>query len=115
MCIRDSYTPAGTGGQDDGLPPEALINNSYNFMTPIDADHSLYFWFQHRNQRAEDDSVSVRMFEGAKMAFLEDKSVLEDVHRGMKEPDTPYLNLGLDAGAMRFRKMVANRIAGEAG
>ena len=87
------------------------MNYSYNFMTPVDQDHTLYFWFQHRNALAGDEDVSRRMFEGATMAFNEDKEVLEAVHRGMKTPRTPYLNLGLDAGAMRFRKLVERMIA----
>ena len=59
------------------------------------------------------EDVSARMFDGATMAFHEDKAVLEEVHRGMKDPATPYLNLGLDAGAMRFRKLVEAMIAAE--
>ena len=84
-------------------------------MTPVDADRSLYFWFQHRNSRPDDTGMSESMFAGATMAFNEDKVVLEEVHRGMKAPCTPYLNLGLDAAAMRFRKMVERRIASETG
>ncbi|MDI3335742.1 aromatic ring-hydroxylating dioxygenase subunit alpha [Defluviimonas aestuarii] len=111
---KSIYTPAGTGGDDDALPATAFVNFSYNFMTPVDADHTLYFWFQHRNALADDEDVSRRMFEGATMAFNEDKEVLEEVHRGMKAPRSPHLNLGLDAGAMRFRKLVETRIASEA-
>ena len=111
---RSVYAPAGSGGRDDGLPPETLINNSYNFMTPVDADHTLYFWVQHRNQRAGDAEVSARMFEGAKAAFLEDKTVLEAVHRGMADPASAPLNLGLDAGAMRFRRILERRAGAEA-
>ena len=53
------------------------------------------------------------MFDGATMAFNEDKDVLEAVHRNMKSPATPFLNLGLDAGAMRFRKLVERMTAAE--
>jgi hypothetical protein len=31
----------------------------------------------------------------------------------MKTARTPYINLGLDAAAMRFRKMVERRVAAE--
>jgi phenylpropionate dioxygenase-like ring-hydroxylating dioxygenase large terminal subunit len=110
---KSIYTPTGTGGDDDALPDEALVNYSYNFMTPIDADHTLYFWFQHRNIRPDDAEMSEKMFAGATTAFNEDKEVLEAVHRGMNAPATPYLNLGLDAGAMRFRKLVERMIAAE--
>ena len=107
------YTPAGLGGADKPLSDKAFLNISYNFMTPVDDDHTLYFWFQHRNARADDEAINQQMFAGATMAFNEDKDVLEAVHRGMKAPRTPALNLGLDAGAMRFRRMVERAIAAE--
>ncbi|HMS94473.1 MAG TPA: aromatic ring-hydroxylating dioxygenase subunit alpha [Tabrizicola sp.] len=112
---KSIYTPAGTGGNDDALPDSAFVNFSYNFMTPVDHDNTRYFWFQHRNQRPDDAEVSERMYAGATMAFNEDKDVLELVHKGMAAPATPYLNLGLDAGAMRFRKLVERRVAAERG
>jgi vanillate O-demethylase monooxygenase subunit len=110
---KSIYAPAGTGGADEGLPPEAFVNFSYNFMTPIDADRTMYFWFQHRNQRPDDGAMSASMFAGATMAFNEDKAVLEAVHKGMKHARTPYLNLGLDAAAMRFRRMVQREIGAD--
>ncbi|CAI8198384.1 MAG: Toluene-4-sulfonate monooxygenase system iron-sulfur subunit TsaM1 [SAR116 cluster bacterium] len=106
------YTRAGTGGDDANLPNDAFINISYNFMTPVDADNTRYFWFQHRNSQPDNDAISQQMFEGAKTAFIEDREVLTEVHRGMKESRTRHINLGIDAGAMRFRKMVERRIAG---
>lgn len=106
---KSIYAPAGTGGSEETLPPEAFINISYNFITPVDDGTSLYFWFQHRNQYAGDQSIDQHMFEGAVMAFNEDKDVLENVQIGMAERTTRYLNLGLDKGAMRFRQKVARR------
>ena len=49
-----------------------FVNISYNFMTPIDADRTRYFWFQHRNG-ALGAEVSEYMNDGARIAFLEDK------------------------------------------
>lgn len=111
---KSIYTLPGKGGSDDGLPPETFVNCSYNFMTPVDDDRSMYFWFQHRNQRPDDTAMSAAMFAGATMAFNEDKAVLEAVHQGMKAARTPYLNLGLDAAAMRFRRMVERLVEDEA-
>ena len=102
---------AGTGGDDANLPDDSFINISYNFMTPVDADNTRYFWFQHRNSQPDNEEISRQMFEGAKTAFIEDREVLTEVHRGMKESRTRHINLGIDAGAMRFRKMVERRIA----
>jgi len=108
------YTPTGEGGADRPMSPNAFINISYNFITPVDAKTAMYFWFQHRNMHANDTALSERMFEGAIMAFQEDKDVLEHVQTGMAERKSEYLNLGLDAGAMRFRNRVAGVIAAEA-
>jgi len=107
------YTRPGTGGPGKPLPEDAYINISYNFITPIDADRALYFWVQHRNTDPLNEETNARMFDGATLAFHEDKEVLEAVHQGMKHRTTPYINLGLDAGAMRFRAKVQQRIAAE--
>ncbi len=112
---KSVYTPAGEGGADKPLSPNAFVNISYNFITPIDANRSMYFWFQHRNMHVEDTALSERMFAGAKLAFEEDKEVLEHVHTGMAERRSDYINLGLDAGAMRFRSKLEKRIADERG
>ncbi|MEX0303003.1 MAG: Rieske 2Fe-2S domain-containing protein [Leisingera sp.] len=109
------YAPKGQGGKDMPLSPSAFVNISYNFITPVDQENSRYFWFQHRNMHADDTELSKRMFEGAIMAFTEDKDVLEYVQTGMAKRKTPYINLGLDAGAMRFRTRVARQIKAEAG
>ncbi len=107
------YTPTGEGGADKPLSENAFINISYNFITPVDAKTSRYFWFQHRNMHAEDEALSARMFDGAKMAFKEDQDVLEFVQSGMENRKSGYLNLALDAGAMRFRAKVAKAITEE--
>ena len=107
------YTPKGEGGAERPLSPNAFINISYNFITPVDAGTSRYFWFQHRNMHAGDEALSARMFEGAKMAFKEDQDVLEYVQKGMAGRTSGYLNLALDAGAVRFRNRVAKAIKGE--
>ena len=61
----------------------------------------------------DDAKLSTFMFEDATMAFNEDALVLEEVLKGMSDPKSPYLNLGLDAGAMRFRLKVSTKIAAE--
>jgi vanillate O-demethylase monooxygenase subunit len=82
-------------------------------MTPITEDKTRYFWFQHRNTDPHDKAVSERMNAGARMAFEEDRVVLEEVHKGMKNLATPNIDLGLDAGAKLFRQMVTRTIDAE--
>ncbi|WP_226781490.1 aromatic ring-hydroxylating dioxygenase subunit alpha [Oceaniglobus trochenteri] len=110
---KSVYTPAGTGGPDAPPTPETYVNISYNFMTPIDGDRTRYFWFQHRNTDPQDREISDKMNAGARMAFEEDRTVLEAVHRGMKTPRTPAIDLGLDAGAKLFRQMLSRAIIAE--
>ena len=80
-------------------------------MTPVDADNTRYFWFQHRNADPDNEALSAQMFEAAKIAFIEDRDILVEVHKGMKNKRTRNINLGIDAGSMRFRKMLEKRIA----
>ena len=120
MCLpgiglnKSIYTPVGTGGLEMESTNETLINISYNFMTPIDEDRTRYFWFQHRNTDPHDKAISEKMNAGARMAFEEDRAVLELVHSGMKNPSTAYIDLGLDAGAKLFRQMLNRKIKAEA-
>lgn len=101
---KSIYTPVGTGGPDAPAMDKTFINISYNFMTPIDADNTRYFWFQHRNTDGQDKTVSGEMNAGAYIAFAEDQAVLRDVHLGMKNMITPNIDLGLDKGAKLFRQ-----------
>jgi len=109
---KSIFTPVGRGGDESVLPDNSFINISYNFMTPIDADNTRYFWFQHRNGDPDNEVLSKQMFDAAKVAFIEDREILVEVHKGMKNKRTRNINLGIDAGSMRFRKMIEKRIAG---
>ena len=110
---KSVYTPEGTGGRGKAPIEKTYINISYNFMTPIDEDNTRYFWFQHRNTDPNDTDISAKMNDGALMAFLEDKEILEAVHIGMKNPATQNIDLGLDAGAKQFRLALKRKIEEE--
>lgn len=110
---KSVYTPVGTGGPDKPAVDKTYINVSYNFITPIDDDMTHYFWFQHRNTDPNDESVSKFMNDGARMAFEEDRAVLTEVHKGMRDRQTPNIDLRLDAGAKLFRKQLQQRIDNE--
>ena len=118
---RSIYVPAGQGGlhlQHDGLEPDDPMTYrmiSYNLLTPVDEDTTLYFWLQHRNTDAQDEALTRRIAAGARGAFEEDRQVLEAVHRGMKRSHRPTAYLQLDRAATLYRKALAARIAEEAG
>ena len=48
-----------------------------------------------------------------RVAFEEDRAVLQAVHRGMAEKTTPHLDLGIDAGPLRYRRRLAELIEAE--
>jgi phenylpropionate dioxygenase-like ring-hydroxylating dioxygenase large terminal subunit len=110
---RSVYTPVGTGGPDAPRVALTYENISYNFMTPIDEDNTLYIWVQHRNTDPQDKAISETMNAGAVMAFNEDKEILEEVHRGMANKTTLNLDLGLDGGAKLFRLQLQRKIDAE--
>ena len=48
--------------------PNTFRMVSYNFLTPVDDDHTLYFWLQHRNTDPQDAGITQRNASGAKAA-----------------------------------------------
>ena len=107
------YTPAGQGGVNLQEGPNTYRMISYNFLTPIDEDHTQYFWLQHRNTDPQDQSITQSNAIGARAAFEEDRQILEAVHLGMKNKTTPNTGLLLDVAANRFRKGLSDLIAKE--
>ena len=110
---RSTFMPAGMGGPGVGEDARIYRMVSYNFLTPVDANNTLYFWLQHRNTDPQDQALTERIAAGAKAAFEEDRQILEAVHQGMKHKRTPHIGLLLDAGASRLRRALAERIAAE--
>lgn len=108
------YTPAGRGGANLVDGPEVYRMISYHFITPVDEDHTHYFWLQHRNTDPHDAELTRRIAAGARAAFEEDRVILEAVHQGMKHQATHTTGLMLDAAAARFRRGLSQRIAAEA-
>jgi vanillate O-demethylase monooxygenase subunit len=111
--IRAVFAPAGSGGHDQPLHPDAMIMDSYNFMTPVDAKQTRYFWFQTRNFGAGDEALSASMDEAVRAAFAEDKIVLEAVHAGFEAKVTPHIDLASDRSPLQFRRRLRQMIAAE--
>ena len=91
-----------------------MIMDSYNFMTPVDADTTRYYWFQTRNFEPHNAALSEEMDVAVRNAFAEDRVVLEAVHRGFKDQRTPKIDLAIDRAQLLFRRRVKERLAAEA-
>jgi phenylpropionate dioxygenase-like ring-hydroxylating dioxygenase large terminal subunit len=111
--IRALFVPAGTGGHGRPLHEKAFVMDSYNFITPVDADHSRYFWFQMRNFSPGDQRVSKIMDDAVREAFAEDRVILNAVHRGFVNQATPNIDLAIDRAPLQFRRALGGLIASE--
>jgi vanillate O-demethylase monooxygenase subunit len=111
--IKAILVPAGSGDEGSPLHPDAFVMDSYNFMTPVDAHNTRYYWFQMRNFAPGDAAVSQQFTDSVRMAFAEDKVVLEAVHEGMAKSKSPELSLQIDVGPLRFRRKLGQMIAAE--
>jgi len=111
--IKAIFTPAGAGGEGRELPPNTFLMDSYNFMTPVDENHTKYYWFQMRNFAPADAEISARFATSVRGAFEEDRVVLEAVHHGLANMKTPNLDLKIDVGPLRFRRKLAQLIGNE--
>jgi phenylpropionate dioxygenase-like ring-hydroxylating dioxygenase large terminal subunit len=112
--IKAYVSPAGTGGEDQPLHPDAFLMDSFNFLTPVDESTTRYFWFQMRNVAAGDADVSRRFAASVRGAFEEDRVILQASQAGMERSTTANINLRTDSGGIRFRHRLAQMIETEA-
>jgi len=112
--IKAIFTPAGCGGDEAPHHDEVFLMDSYNFLTPVNATQTRYFWFQLRNFAPDDATVSQAFADDVKSAFEEDRLILNAVQIGMDNKVTPHIDLKNDLSSLRFRKQLGKMIADEA-
>jgi phenylpropionate dioxygenase-like ring-hydroxylating dioxygenase large terminal subunit len=111
--VRAVIAPGGSGGTGRPLSDHALIMDSYNFITPLDTQRSHYHWFQMRNFRSEDASLSRTMDDSVRAAFEEDRIILNAVQRGFAERTSGNIDLAIDRAPLLFRRGIGRRISAE--
>lgn len=111
--IKAIFAPVGTGGEGKDLHPDTFVMDSYNFMTPVSATETRYYWFQMRNFAPDDSEVSERFAKSVRGAFEEDRVILNAVQKGMDSMQTPNLDLAIDLGPLRFRQRLQRMIEAE--
>lgn len=111
--IKDVVAPAGSGAPEGRLHPDTFLIDSYNFVTPVDADNCRYYWFQVRNYAADDQGESAALTADFIDAFEEDLVILAAVHKGMKAAGR-HIDLATDLGSNHARRMLKRMIAAEA-
>jgi phenylpropionate dioxygenase-like ring-hydroxylating dioxygenase large terminal subunit len=111
--IKAVFTPAGSGGKEALHHTDVFLMDSYNFLTPVNAKQTRYFWFQLRNFAPDDEQISRAFSEDVKSAFEEDRLILNAVQTGMDNMVTPNIDLKNDRSSFRFRKTLGQKIMEE--
>jgi vanillate O-demethylase monooxygenase subunit len=108
---------AGTGAETGGGDGRIQVF-SCHFMTPETETSSFDYWLHVRNFEPDDASVGEGISEQFRIAFAEDKVILEDIQReedrfASEMASKSRVGLELDASAGLFRLMVNRRIREE--
>ena len=102
----------GTGAPE-GNRKGAVQMWACHFLTPVDQTHSIDYWQFVKNFRLDADGTE-GFREQLRIAFKEDKDILEAVQRRENErPDFRPVRLALDQGVTRMRAMVRELAATE--
>jgi phenylpropionate dioxygenase-like ring-hydroxylating dioxygenase large terminal subunit len=111
--IKAVFVPAGAGDSKAERHERAFVMDSYNFLTPVDAETTRYFWFQLRNVLPADAEASRLMGESVRGAFEEDRVILNAVQKSFAESRTPHIDIAIDSAPLRFRRRLRQLIAAE--
>ncbi len=102
----------GTGAPD-GARDNCIQIFACHFITPVDADSSIDHWLFVKNFPT-DAATSQAMVEQFRIAFNEDKAILEAIQQNEKEPRSwRPIRIAIDVGAVRMRRMVEEMIEAE--
>ena len=111
--IKDVIAPAGSGAPEGRFHKDVFLLDSYNFITPVDEDNCRYYWFQVRNFNPNDKAEEEALTKDFIDAFSEDVVVMEAIHNGMKNKITPNVDLSIDSGSLRGRRILEKMISAE--
>lgn len=108
------FGSARTGsGAPEGNRSDCIQMYACHFITPVDSRSCVQHWLVLKNSPA-DAAVDQRLKEQLRIAFNEDKTVLEAIQRNEdKRRDWPRTRLGLDASSIQMRRIVDELIHAE--
>jgi vanillate O-demethylase monooxygenase subunit len=101
------FGSARTGtGAPEGNREDCIQMYACHFITPIDQHSCMQHWMCLKNSPA-DPEVDTRLLDSLRMAFNEDKQVLEAIQRNEDKPrEWKRINLALDASSIKMRRLV---------
>lgn len=87
-----------------------------HFLTPVSQTRTVDHWMHLRNIGLDDEGLGERMNEQFRVAFAEDKSILETIQaRETKPPARRGVKLAIDRGPNHLRRIIAEMAAEESG
>jgi vanillate O-demethylase monooxygenase subunit len=105
--VAETGTGAPEGDRSKGI--NAMILNS---ITPATDTSCWYFWANARSFCLDDASLTADMKASITRIFGEDKVIVQAQQQAMLEsPDYRMININLDAGSLRVRRMIEERSA----
>jgi vanillate O-demethylase monooxygenase subunit len=86
-----------------------------HFLTPVSETRTIDHWMHLRNIGLDDEEMGARMNEHFRIAFAEDKAIMEAIQqREAKPPARKPLRIAIDRGPNFLRRIIAEMAAEEA-
>lgn len=86
-----------------------------HFVTPVTEDLTVDYWMHLRNTAQGDEAASEQMDAMFRVAFAEDKEILEAVHLSEKRPQRRRpIRIAIDKGPTVYRKRIRDLVEAEA-
>lgn len=86
-----------------------------HFVTPVTEDYTIDHWMHIRNAAVGDDAASDQMDAMFRVAFAEDKEILEAIHIEEQRPQKRKpIRIAIDKGPNVYRKRIRDLIEAEA-
>ena len=85
-----------------------------HLLTPVTSDYSIDRWMHLRNTAINDDTVSQTLDDLFRVAFAEDKAILEAIQEEENRPQTRRpVRIAIDKGPLVYRKRINDLIEQE--
>ena len=85
-----------------------------HFLTPVDQHHTIDRWMHVRNTATGDEAASAKMDAMFRVAFAEDKAILEAIDASERRPQRRRpVRIAIDKGPMVYRKRIRDLIESE--
>lgn len=86
-----------------------------HFVTPVTEDYTIDFWMHLRNTALGDEAASAQMDAMFRVAFAEDKEVLEAIHLSEQRVQRRKpIRIAIDKGPNVYRKRIRDMVEAEA-